>query len=317
MINIMIVDDETPSRRQVLSELIHLGYDRKNICEAQNSAQALKQLQNFKPDILISDISMPKMLGTDLAQKVLEVYPKCKIIFFTGYSDKEYMKAAIKLNVVDYLEKPLDSAEFAAAVKKAEEESKSLSSQEMFADETGAQVLEYIFKNQPVPDDFKNFPQYKAIINSRVIAAIIIPQSDFNLSAVAKNLINSAKQSSVNIINRYKNNGVIEVLFYSNTINLKQDTEKIFRAVFAGLNDGEVIKCAAGSVEKSGKDTYISYENAVCAMDNAFFYPPNRLVFYAEQTEKNTLDSEKITNEFYNLLTNEKYSEAKIGRAHV
>ena len=76
MINIMIVDDETPSRRQVLSELIHLGYDRKNICEAQNSAQALKQLQNFKPDILISDISMPKMLGTDLAQKVLEVYPK-------------------------------------------------------------------------------------------------------------------------------------------------------------------------------------------------------------------------------------------------
>ena len=123
MINIMIVDDETPSRRQVLSELIHLGYDRKNICEAQNSAQALKQLQNFKPDILISDISMPKMLGTDLAQKVLEVYPKCKIIFFTGYSDKEYMKAAIKLNVVDYLEKPLDSAEFAAAVKKAEEES--------------------------------------------------------------------------------------------------------------------------------------------------------------------------------------------------
>ena len=311
MINIMIVDDETPSRRQVLSELIHLGYDRKNICEAQNSAQALKQLQNFKPDILISDISMPKMLGTDLAQKVLEVYPKCKIIFFTGYSDKEYMKAAIKLNVVDYLEKPLDSAEFAAAVQKAEEESKSLSSQEMFADETGAQVLEYIFKNQPVPDDFKNFPQYKAIINSRVIAAIIIPQSDFNLSAMAKNLINSAKQSSVNIINRYKNNGVIEVLFYSNTINLKQDTEKIFRAVFAGLNEGEVIKCAAGSVEKSGKDTYISYENAVCAMDNAFFYPPNRVVFYTEQTEKNTLDSEKITNGFYNLLTDEKYSEAK------
>ena len=59
MINIMIVDDETPSRRQVLSELLNLGYDRKNICEAQNSAAALRLMQSFKPDILISDISMP------------------------------------------------------------------------------------------------------------------------------------------------------------------------------------------------------------------------------------------------------------------
>lgn len=311
MINIMIVDDETPSRRQVLSELLKLGYDRKNICEAQNSAAALRLMQSFKPDILISDISMPKMLGTDLAQKVTQLYPKCKIIFFTGYSDKEYMKAAIKLNVVDYLEKPLDSAEFAQAVKKAEEEAKALSEQDMFADKDGARLLEYLFKNKPVPDDLKNLAQYKAIVNSRVIAAIMAPQGECDLATAAGSLINSAKQTSVNVINRYKNNGVIEALFYSNTINLKQDTEKIFRSVFSNLGENEYIKCAAGSVEKSGKDTYISYENAVCALDNAFFYQPNRAVFYTEQTEKSDIDSEKITAEVYNLLTEEKYSEAK------
>ena len=311
MVNIMIVDDETPSRRQVLSELTKLGYERKNICEAQNSAAALKLMQNFKPDILISDISMPKMLGTDLAQRVLEIYPKCKIIFFTGYSDKAYMKAAIRLNVVDYLEKPLDSAEFAAAVKKAEDEAKELATQDMFADETGARLLEYMFKNQSIPDELKNLPQYKAVTNSRVLAAIIVPEGEYDLASVAKSLINNAKQTSVNVINRYKNNGVIEVLFYSNTINLKQDTEKIFRALFSNLKDGETVKCAAGSVEMSGKDTYISYENAVCALDNAFFHQPNKAIFYVEQTGKNDLDSDKITKEFYNLLTEEKYAEAK------
>ncbi|UKI36207.1 MAG: hypothetical protein L6V93_20025 [Clostridiales bacterium] len=59
------------------------------------------------------------------------------------------------------------------------------------------------------------------------------------------------------------------------------------------------------------KDTYISYENAVCALDNAFFHQPNKAIFYAEQTGKNDLDSDKITKEFYNLLTEEKYAEAK------
>ena len=268
-------------------------------------------MQNFKPDILISDISMPKMLGTDLAQRVLEIYPKCKIIFFTGYSDKAYMKAAIRLNVVDYLEKPLDSAEFAAAVKKAEDEAKELATQDIFADETGARLLEYMFKNQSVPDELKNLPQYKAVTNSRVLAAIIVPEGEYDLASVAKSLINNAKQTSVNVINRYKNNGVIEVLFYSNTINLKQDTEKIFRALFSNLKDGETVKCAAGSVEMSGKDTYISYENAVCALDNAFFHQPNKAIFYAEQTGKNDIDNDKITKEFYNLLTEEKYAEAK------
>ncbi|MGN1092648.1 MAG: response regulator, partial [Monoglobaceae bacterium] len=119
MIKILIADDEEFSRKQIKGELLCMEIPEDSIIEAINGTDALQKAKEQEIDILITDIRMPRMLGTELAQRVLQLYPNCKILFLSGYSDKEYLKTAIKLNVIDYIEKPLDPEEFAAAVQKA------------------------------------------------------------------------------------------------------------------------------------------------------------------------------------------------------
>jgi YesN/AraC family two-component response regulator len=71
------------------------------------------------PDILICDIRMPKMDGITLAGILHSEKPDLQILFLSGYSDKEYLKTAIRINAVDYLYKPFELDELISAVKKA------------------------------------------------------------------------------------------------------------------------------------------------------------------------------------------------------
>ena len=54
---------------------------------------------------------MPRMDGIELAMKIKETLPQCKIIFMSAYSDKEYLKSAINLKALSYIEKPIDPEE--------------------------------------------------------------------------------------------------------------------------------------------------------------------------------------------------------------
>ena len=70
-INIMIVEDEAPARKMVSHAVRNKYAVQANIYEASNGLDALSAAAAFKPDILLTDIKMPKMLGTELAHKLL------------------------------------------------------------------------------------------------------------------------------------------------------------------------------------------------------------------------------------------------------
>lgn len=108
MINLIIVDDEEITRNSLV-ELVpwnELGIDA--VKSAPNGIDALELAMGFTPSVILSDVRMPKMDGIELAKKIRQLYPDCVIVFLSGFSDKEYLKSAIQLNAVDYLEKPID-----------------------------------------------------------------------------------------------------------------------------------------------------------------------------------------------------------------
>lgn len=108
MINLIIVDDEETTRNG-LAELIpwnELGIDA--VKTAKNGLDALELAESFTPSIMLCDVRMPKMDGIELAKRIRELYPLCEILFLSGFSDKEYLKSAIQVSAVDYLEKPVD-----------------------------------------------------------------------------------------------------------------------------------------------------------------------------------------------------------------
>ena len=129
MVNLLIVEDEHVIRNGLEKHVPwkELGIDR--VFTAENAESGLDICQEHRPDIVVSDINMPGMNGVELCKCFREKFPQCQIIFISGYSDKEYLKAAISLGAVSYVEKPIDMQELSDAVKMAVERVKQNSRQ--------------------------------------------------------------------------------------------------------------------------------------------------------------------------------------------
>lgn len=117
MVTLFVVDDEKITRDSIRDFIPwrELGVD--SVETARNGLAALDLAQSVKPDIVLTDVRMPKMDGIELAGKLRETCPDCKIIFISGYSDKEYLKSAIHLKAVNYIEKPLNIEEIKNTVR--------------------------------------------------------------------------------------------------------------------------------------------------------------------------------------------------------
>lgn len=116
---LMVVEDEKVIRNGLLK---HVPWQKLGVWEVQaakNGEKALELAETFHPDIVLSDIRMPGMSGIELCRTLREKYPEIEIIFSTGYADKEYLKAAIDLHAVGYVEKPVNVNLLAENVKEA------------------------------------------------------------------------------------------------------------------------------------------------------------------------------------------------------
>lgn len=105
MRNILIVDDEK-IERDGLSFLIDQRY-KVSVYAAADGEQALKIMKEEPIDIMITDIRMPNMDGLELAGKAREMSSRLQILLYSAYSDFEYARKAIKVQVKAYILKPL------------------------------------------------------------------------------------------------------------------------------------------------------------------------------------------------------------------
>jgi two-component system, response regulator YesN len=119
LIKLLVVDDESATRNGLMKHINWRELAVDVVEEAKDGIEGLEAAGRLHPDIMISDIRMPGMNGIELATSIREQFPECKIIFLSGYSDKEYLKAAIHLNAVNYVEKPINIDELQGAIKKA------------------------------------------------------------------------------------------------------------------------------------------------------------------------------------------------------
>lgn len=82
-------------------------YGIELIGTAENGTAALSLFEEYKPDIIFTDIRMPGIDGLQLVERILSKAPETQCIVFSGFNEFEYVKRAIQLGVVDYLEKPI------------------------------------------------------------------------------------------------------------------------------------------------------------------------------------------------------------------
>jgi len=118
-LKILIIEDETVIRNGLLKHISweSLGVDEIKV--AENAEKAYIVCQDYIPDIVLSDIFMPGENGIELCRRLRELFPEVEIIFVTGYADKEYLKAAIDLHAVRYVEKPICRENISEAIREA------------------------------------------------------------------------------------------------------------------------------------------------------------------------------------------------------
>lgn len=117
MYKIMIVDDEEEVRLGIIKKMDWKSFDFVVVGDAENGQEALEKAEKLEPDVIMTDIRMPFMDGLELGNKLVEILPSTKIIVFSGYDDFEYAKQAIKINVIEYLLKPINSAQLAEVLR--------------------------------------------------------------------------------------------------------------------------------------------------------------------------------------------------------
>lgn len=126
---LLIVDDEQMTRTGLKMKIDWLKMGISEVEFACNGLQAFDIARRFCPDIIITDIKMPRMGGIEFVEALRKDLPNCKVIFLTGYAGKENLKSAIKVRAIEFVEKPINLVEIKTAVEMAIREIKEHSNE--------------------------------------------------------------------------------------------------------------------------------------------------------------------------------------------
>lgn len=118
MVSVLIVDDERLVRTTLLKIIDWRGLGVDAVYEAEDGLRGLAAVEQYAPSIIISDMKMPHLNGLDFVRRVRERGILCHIVFFSGYTDKQYLMGAIDLHVDGYIEKPLNPLEITELIRR-------------------------------------------------------------------------------------------------------------------------------------------------------------------------------------------------------
>ncbi|WP_366291804.1 response regulator [Paenibacillus sp. AN1007] len=110
-LKVLIVDDEYLIRNLLRMRIDWQEQGMTIVGEASDAAEALQQVELLRPDIVFTDIYMPRMDGIELSGLILERYPNVKIVVVTGHNEFEYARQSIKLGISDFILKPIRASE--------------------------------------------------------------------------------------------------------------------------------------------------------------------------------------------------------------
>lgn len=116
MIRILLADDHQ-ILRDGLRSMIENEEGMSVVAEAGDGRQAVRLAKEFKPDVVIMDISMPDLNGIDATRKIVRSLPGVKVLALSMHSDRRFVLGMLEAGAVGYLIKNCAFNELASAVR--------------------------------------------------------------------------------------------------------------------------------------------------------------------------------------------------------
>ncbi len=113
----ILVADDHPSMLERISRLLSTDYDV--IAAVSDGLAALETALALHPDLLVLDISMPKMTGLEAAAKLGDHTPRTPVVFLTVHDDQEFIDAARSLGALGYVRKRNIGTELLPVIRRA------------------------------------------------------------------------------------------------------------------------------------------------------------------------------------------------------
>lgn len=339
MIKLLLVDDEKTTRDGLLEYIPwkELGIDA--VKAAEDGIKALELAMEFNPHIILTDVRMPKMNGIELAEQIKVQLPQCKVIFLSGYTDKEYLKSAIRLQAMNYIEKPVNIDEVKEVITKTvslcrmEEEKKQNEiglankineSLPILKEKLCLELTVPNFNSASIQEkfDFLGIPIREqcfctsVIINLDIDASesISIPQDQRDsLIKVTEQIFENEK---VHCLCAVKEPGLLVIHILGDTVKSRAFLENLLGKVKSEIEQisgiGQKLFIAAGSVVNSVHGIHTAYQRAAITLQKQFFLGHGNIVFFEEDNSPVFDFGKHNIQDFLDLLIAEKKNEAEI-----
>ncbi|XEC94416.1 response regulator [Paenibacillus tarimensis] len=303
---ILIADDDDYTRQGLVETIEWEKYGIDNIMQAKDGAEALRIASLLQPDIVLTDIRMPKLSGIELAEKLAEKCGDSKLLFMSAYMDIAYLKSAIKLSAVDYIEKPIKLHEIEAAIQKTVDYIHQKQKLDDIADEKKD------LQRQKLADLLKNKTSHMNEI-IHLCGEIDFPADKSYVCLVAWHTSGELSQeNAISALNAFwKSNRIPSVCAYLGENKYlvilaleKQDVSRVKYAADLFVQRNNRFYAGLGALTIGLADVPESCQTALAALDRSFYHPHIRSFHYDKQKREADPGSD-LYSDFLHILKNE------------
>lgn len=267
---LLIVEDEDLTREGLIRSLDWEEIGITEIIQAKDGQAGFELAKKELPDIILCDIRMPKMDGLDMLSAISEYLPDLVSILLTGYAEVSYLKKAIALNVINYIEKPIDIDELTAVLHTAVDQAAKLKQQRQSAQIHSSVVasrlayqltLPYDTCRSVVEDMFQEFLVHYGTDKFQYITTIVVrpegfPDNSMLLYTIGQRLHDRLLPGHYHII--YTDRAQQDIIYH------------IYGSVKPTLSTLKMIGDIILSYYKTYTRCYISIGKTVSGIQNAF-----------------------------------------------
>ncbi|ADZ84293.1 response regulator [Cellulosilyticum lentocellum] len=141
-LKVILIDDETLIRKLLRMKIDWEALGMEVVTEFSSSKKALEEVQEWNPDIIITDICMPGIDGIEFSETCINLMPKVKIIILTGHDEFNYAMRSIKIGVSDYILKPIKAEVITQTLWKTREKIEKEKNYQVEYEKLAAQIEE-------------------------------------------------------------------------------------------------------------------------------------------------------------------------------
>ena len=265
---LLIVDDEQFTRDGLyrLIQDSHLPFD--DIQVARNGDRAVAFVRESMPEVILCDIRMPGMNGLELAKTVKSVHPQCQIVFMSGFNDREYIKTALDIKAVAFIDKPIDGEELLEILERAvtasiQTERDRYALHNLNSEETANIILE-----SRITDDMLSggLASVEGWVFRCLLVSSPLPRR--------KLIIGILQELGIWGVCTADSGTNSDVVFF------KHRSDKVCGHIYNKLLDSDTaVRLAVGSAVKSAGELASSYKSAVYVLDSLFYHTSSRMAY--------------------------------------